>query len=231
MVRKANFKIYLVAGIISLLIFSLGLTLGIITDNERFRWVETANREQEVEYQSLQFQSMYISSLKVDNESCAVISAAIEDVLSDYGYSLEKLQQYQKDSNMNQKDYEILQRKFVIDNLRYWLLAEKMKDICDTDSVNILYFYSSKNCDICPSQGVLLTYYKKKLNDKLLVYPIDLDLEDKEPLISLLRRQYKIYSSPTLIIEGKKYEGLKEKEDLGNIICGNYKNPPTDCIQ
>ncbi len=227
--RKISWHRYFIAAVIALLIFSLGLSLGMIIDNERFKWIITQNEKQEIDYRSLQFQYLYINSvLGDDNETCAVLQIQLEDTLSDLGYSLDKLLNFQKESNLNKEEYDLLHRRYIIDNLEYWLFAKKTKDLCNTDLVTVLYFFSGTECDICPDQGVILTYFKRKYEEKLLIFPIDVDLEEDEPIIKILKRRYKVYNYPTIIVEDSKFEGVVQKSDLAEIICDNF-NDPASC--
>ena len=116
-----------------------------------------------------------------------------------------------------------------MDNLNYWLFAKKTKEKCDLDVVNILYFYSEKNCQTCPDQGVILTYFKKTFGDKLLVFPIDVDYELNEPVITILKKQYDVTMYPTTIIEDQKYEGIIHNEELKKIICDSFKYEKEIC--
>lgn len=222
--RKISTEKYFIAGIITFLVFSLGFALGIILDNVRLRWAERINKEKEIDYASLQLQYLYLSTLKETNESCFVLHTALEKAISELGESLEKFQLYMKESKLNKEEYSIIGRKYLLDNLKYWLFARKSKQECDMDIVNILYFYSQEHCDICPNQGVILTYFKKKFGEKLLVFPIDVDFEGIEPMITLLRSRYNVTSYPTIIVEDVKYEGIVPKEKLDKIICNLFKD-------
>ncbi len=228
--RKASKQKYLIAAVIAILVFSLGIMLGMVIDNERFRWVIQKGEEQDVSYQSLQFQYLYLNTvIGSDNESCTVLHAQLEDTLSDLGSTLDKLVNFQQDSSLNRQDYDIIKRRYLIDNLEYWLFAKKAQKLCNNDLVTILYFFSGTNCKICPDQGVVLTYYKKKYEDKLLVFPIDVDLEAKEPIIKILRKRYQVYNYPSIVVGDTKYEGVVEREKLGQIICSNF-NDSSQCV-
>ncbi len=48
-------------------------------------------------------------------------------------------------------------------------------------------------------------------------------------MIELLRRTYDLYTYPTLIIEGDKYEGFKDKAHLLDVICDYYKGDMAEC--
>jgi hypothetical protein len=221
--RKISSDKIIIAAVISSLIFVLGITLGVILTNERVSWLDEINKEQQVAYQSVQIQAYFLSSILNDNASCDVLHATLEDTIADLDYSLDKLVMYDKDSRIKKKEFDLLKRKYTLDNIKYWLMAKQAKEICEKDLVLILYFYSGNNCSICPNQGVILTYFKKKLNDKLLVFPIDIDMVDDEPMIELMLQAYKIHQYPTLIIDGAKYEGVIQKKELGSIICSDIK--------
>jgi hypothetical protein len=60
--------------------------------------------------------------------------------------------------------------------------------------------------------------------DKLLVFPIDLDLEEDEKFLKILRIQYNITQLPTLIINDDVYPGIQTKEELSGIICQHSVN-------
>ncbi|MCF7860799.1 hypothetical protein K9M79_01020 [Candidatus Woesearchaeota archaeon] len=222
--RKLSSDKIIVAAVISVLIFILGISLGVILTNERVNWLDEVNKEQEVAYQSVQLQAYFLSSILNNNASCSVLHATLEDTIADLDYSLDKLVEYDKDSRIKKDEFDLLKRRYTLDNIKYWLMAKQAKDICEKDLVLVLYFYSGENCSICPDQGVILTYFKKKLNDKLLVFPIDVDMADDEPMIKLIQKAYKIYQYPTLIIDGIKYEGVTQKNDLGNIICSDIES-------
>lgn len=217
--RKISIKVYVLAGILTFLVFSLGLMLGIILDNERLAWGQEESQKQELHYKSLQLQYLFMNELENTNKSCNVLQSTLQRTISELGETLDKVIEYKKDAAFNVDNYAILQHQYIIDNLKYWMLAKKTKKMCGTDVVNILYFYSGKNCPRCPDQGVILTYYKKLLKERLLVFPIDIDMKEQEPTIDLLARTFDVEILPTLIIEDKSVEGITSKEGLAELLC------------
>lgn len=153
----------------------------------------------------------------------------MEKSIKDLSESLEDFIQYKEEAKINKEDYEIVERRYILDNLRYWLLANKAKEECNLDVVSILYFYSGTNCLTCPNQGTILSYFKKLFGDNLLVFPIDMDYEDKEPMLEILRSQHKLIEYPTLIIDGRKYEGIMGNEELKKIICESFEYEEEIC--
>lgn len=228
--RKISKRTYIFAALLTLLIFSFGLSLGMIIDNERFKWMEDTNNGQEINYQSLQFQYLYVSELEDSNESCRALSATLEKSVAELSESLDKFIQYNEQKTIRNGNFEVIARRYLLDNLKYWLFVQKARDACGgINSIDILYFYSEENCDTCPNQGVLLTYYKKIFKENLLVFPINIDLGDKEPMVKLLMSQFNIESTPSIVINDNAYSGVVNKERLGSLICSSFRNENAEC--
>lgn len=222
--RKVSTGRIFVAFVIAVLTFCLGVTLGFLIDSERIQWVQYQSQQQKADYESLQWQYLFLTSTTDKEETCIALHVALEKSVKDLGKSLDTIQSYKKESQINKKDYEIIERTYLIDNLKYWLLATKTKKECNEDYILVLYFFSEKSCPNCPDQGVLLTYYKQLYEDKLLVFPINLDLEEQEASLGILREVYNITSLPTIIVGNEKYSGVVPKNELGKIVCNNFKD-------
>ncbi len=213
---------YIIAGIITFLIFALGLTLGFIIEDKRYNLIEEVNMEQEAKYLSLQVQYLYLNSFRSYNNSCPILSATLKETIEDLSDSLGEVIAYEEEEKVTDKRKEVIMRRYALDNLRYWLLAQEGKKECKLDLVTILYFYSS-DCPSCPNQGTILTYFKKQFGEKVLIFPINLDFRAKEPMIEIAMAQFNITKYPTIIIDGHKYEGVIKKEELEPIICKSLK--------
>jgi len=224
--RKISKDKYVIAGIITFLIFFLGLTLGFILEDHRYSLIEEVNNEQEVKYLSLQLQYLYLNSFSNDN-NCAVLSTTLKETIKDLSESLSKVVSYEEEKKISEKRKEIVMRRYTIDNLRYWLLAEQSREKCHLNIVPIIYFYAT-DCPSCPNQGTILSYYKKIFGDKVLVFPINLDLREGEPMIEIVMSQYNVTKYPT-IVDNTKYEGVVDKEEMNSIICTSLRDSP-ECL-
>lgn len=226
--RKISVDKYFIAAFLTILIFSLGLALGFLIDNARLNWAKQITEEQEIDFSSLQLQFLYLNSIENINASCEVLKVTLDQTIKDLSDSLDKFQQYKKDTKINKEQFELVSRRYILDNLRYWLFARKSKDACNIKLVTILYFYSEEHCEICPDQGVILSYYKKIFEEKLLIFPINVDLESKESMITILKNIYNVKDYPSIVIEDEKYEGVVDKIKLGALICDAF-NDNTIC--
>ncbi|MBI2564871.1 hypothetical protein HYV79_02675 [Candidatus Woesearchaeota archaeon] len=230
--RVISSRRYLLAGVITLLIFSLGLTLGFLFDFARTKMLEQKNQIQELDYKSLQLQYLMLSSFESTNKTCDLLRLTLDDSIKSLHQSLEKLTSYKEQTNINSEQYSILHRQYVQDNIQYWQFVLKTKEKCSFDVVPILYFFSSDLCEACPDQGVILTYFKKIFGDKVLVFPLDIDLEEKEHLLLLLRSSYGVTEYPALIIENLVLQGkVVPKNELQLIICSFFKQDQPECYE
>src|SRR3989338_3021073 len=227
MERKISKEKYILAALLTLLIFSLGLTLGILLDSVRLQKSEKLSKQQEVDYGSLQLQYLYLTTFSENEDSCSVLKVALDKSIKDLSVSLERFDQYKQNSNFNQDEFNMVARRYILDNIKYWLFAQKSQQKCAIDLVTVLYFYSENDCSICPDQGVLLTYYKKIYGERLLIFPINADHEENEAMITVLKSKYNITQYPTVIIGNKKYESVVKKQQLCSIICNNFINKDT----
>lgn len=217
---------YLAALAATAVIFVLGILLGIVLDQEKVAYVEGIAKNQEVEFNSLQVQYLYLNSIN-ETGSCPVIEKTLENNLKTFQPILERLMDYEAKKTYD-ADYENLKRNYLLANIRYNLLAERSKAQCGTDLVRVLYFYS-EGCSVCGDQGYLLSNMKSDLEEKLLVFPIDTSFS-KEPMVSVLMTQYNVTEFPALVIEEKKYTGFQGKEALLSGICPLYRVKTGVCI-
>lgn len=216
--RKVSKEKYVAAGILTFLILALGLTLGFIIDDHRYNLVDEINMEQDVKYMSLQMQYLYLNAFSAQ-DSCPMITASLKDSVKDLSDSLNEVVDFEEENGLvTDKRREVILRRYALDNLRYWLLATQSKQKCDMQIVPIIYFYSEE-CPSCPTQGTILSYFKSVFEEKVLVFPINVDMRKDETMVEMVMSQFNVTKVPTLIIDNKKYTGVVKKDQLDEIIC------------
>jgi len=224
--RKISTDKYVVAGVITLLIFSLGLTLGFILESQRYSTVEELTQEQDVQYLSLQMQYLYLNSVS-NYDNCPILSTTLKATMTDLSQSLSKVVAFEEQNKASTVRSNVIQRRYVLDNIRYWLLATESKKKCHLNIVPIVYFYTS-TCTECPQQGTVLTHFKDVFGEQVLVFPLNMELKEQEPMVEIMTQQFNITTYPSLVIDDQKYEGMVSKDLLQNIICSSL-NDSTHC--
>ncbi|PIN73313.1 hypothetical protein COV20_03725 [Candidatus Woesearchaeota archaeon CG10_big_fil_rev_8_21_14_0_10_45_16] len=223
--RKISKDKYVVAAIITFLIFSLGLTLGIVLKDYQYGLIEEVNMEQDVKFYSTQLQYAYLNAFS-DLDNCAVLRTTLQEAVVELADSLQQVIE-QEEGQPGDIRSQVVLRRYALDNLRYWLLAKQSNQRCDLNTVLVLYFHTpEKNCPSCENQGAILTHFKNVFEERFLVFPINLDLRSEEPMIEIVKSQFNVTKVPTLVIGDQKYEGVISKEQLQNIICNSLHDAP-----
>lgn len=221
-IRRVSTEKYVIAAVITIGIFLFGLLLGLVIEGKRANYIEFVSRQQNLEYNSLQLQYAFMDELSKE-ENCDAVSKTFEDNIKSLESARTRLEEFDQNSKLNKGDFTLLKREYVLAQVRYWLLAKRTKALCKKEIVTILYFYSdNKECPDCGKQAFVLTYLKKLFEDKLLIFSFDAQQED-EPMIPILKHTYNTNKYPTLIIEGKKFDSLMDKNTLLKEICLYYK--------
>lgn len=220
---------YLIAAVITLSIFLLGALLGFTIEGKRLQYAQRLSEKQALDYNSMQLQYVYVNEFNKE-EDCPAFSKVFDESVRQLEATRARVEQYEQDSSLiNREDFELLKREYIIQQLRYWLLAKRANELCDADRVSILYFYpSKKDCPDCENQAYILTYLKSKFGERLLNFALDARRED-EPMIAILKSTYSITKYPTLIVGDKKIEGFISQENLLKEICSQYNTPPDGC--
>jgi len=227
-VREFNKKRYIIAALLTLFIFILGLMLGLVIEGKRVQYIESVNRIEKLDYSSLQLQYAYIDQLSQE-KNCDAVSKTFESSVKSLIETSGRLENYEQNANLNKEDLHALKREYILAQLNYWLLAQRTKKICNRNLVTILYFYSTdKECPDCGEQAFVLTYLKNEFKDKLLIFALDSTYSD-EPMIEMLKSQYEISRYPTLIIEGHVFEDFVSKDKILKIICPLYDKDTDYC--
>lgn len=226
--RKVSRDKYIMAAIITAGIFIMGLLLGLLIEGKRVGYIDEVSREQNLDFSSLQLQYAYIDQLSQE-KNCGAVSTTFETNIENLEEARVRLENFDEDGTINKKDFDLLKREYTLAQIRYWLLAKRTKELCSVESVSILYFFSDdEECPSCESQAFILTFLKKQFKERLLIFSFDSKFE-QEPLLNVLEASYGITKYPTLIIEGKKYEGFTEKESILVAICQYYTSEIEEC--
>jgi DNA-directed RNA polymerase len=219
---------YLLAAIITLAIFLLGMLLGLVVEGKRVVYMQSFANQQKLEFGSLQLQYQYITELGQE-KNCPAVLATFETYMETLVKAQNRLEDYEKDAKLDRNEFRLIKQDYTQAELNFWLLSKKVKEICKKDVVGILYFYSADTlCADCEKQSFVLSYLKDIFKDKLLVFAIDETL-DIEPMVGILKETYNITEYPSLVIEDKAFSGFVENDAILREICSLYSEPPGEC--
>ena len=211
-----------VAFLITLMVFSIGVLLGLLMDEKRLDYMQEVINKQNLEYNSLQTQYLYVGLL-ADEKNCAAIVNIFEKNLDELGRAQKRFEAYNSKSSMSKESFNEALRDYLLSQIRYWMLAKKTKEVCNVDSHTILYFYINGQsctgdeckdlCGDCDAQAFILDYLKKTYGEKVLIFSFNLE-NANEPMVAILKDSYNITKYPTIVVDDKKFEGLTSKEEI-----------------
>lgn len=215
--RKMDTERYLIAALITLGIFLLGLMLGFLVESKRVEYIQYQTKIKSLDFSSLQLQYTYIDQMSQE-QNCPAVLEAFDQSMQSLEKTRLELENYNENAQLNKNNFDLLLREYTLAQLRFWLFAKQAKNVCDSETTSILYFFSSQEeCSQCDAQAFILTYLKKKFGEELLIFSLDARKEE-EPLVRILKKSYNITTYPTLIIGNKKFEGLISKAEILNEI-------------
>lgn len=221
--RKVNLTRYAVAGALTMMIFGMGMLLGLVIEGGRIRYIEQLSVQQKLDFSSLQVQYSYVDQLGAEND-CEKLSKTFDESINNLETARLKLVSYSENTQTNKETFSQLKRDYTLSQMQYWLFSKKVKQRCSKNLSTILYFYSTnRNCPDCGQQEFVLNYLKKRFGDSLITFALDSDYKE-EPMIGVLRNNYDINVYPTLIIDEKKFEGFSSMEVVLAEICRNLGN-------
>ncbi len=174
----------------------------------------------EVERRSQEISRQIAENLPEKN--CEALEFAVEQTIIDTQNLADRVTEYEDSYKLQNDNFRELKKEYTNVLLEYWLLTEKVDDMCNSSTVRMLYFYSGQNvCPTCEDQGTIITHYRKKYNENLLVFPLDMRLDMRH--LNILRETYKIEDYPVVVINGDTYRGFMDIEEMGEVL-GKYMN-------
>jgi len=219
---------FVIAFALTFVIFIIGILLGVFISELRASNLESLIEDQNLDLDSFQLQYSYISDTVEKENDCIVVYQSLEENVVVLNDAADKLNKFISESNNDFRGYASLRRNYILSQLRYWLLTEKFKNICELDVVSVLYFFSNSECYNCDTQGFVLDNLKYDLGDRFLVFAIEGDFAE-EPMVNIVKSSYYVDKFPTLIINNEKFDKFMDRDVLLKEICSVYKNKPDVC--
>lgn len=225
--RKTSVKKYILAFVLTLLVFSGGIVAGLFIENLRLSSAKQIALKEKVTLRSLQLQHNYIASELTD---CKTLHTILENNINELGKKVAIIIDYEKKAVFNEEEFKLQLRDYFLTEIQFYLLAKDIDKKCPQDNVKIVYFYDENKDE---TQGDILVYLKKKFDNKVLIFSLDSGFTE-EPMIKTLLTNYDITQFPALVIEEKVFEGHQSADQLMEHLCTEFlkmNSPvPQECL-
>jgi hypothetical protein len=208
--RKARWGSYLVAFLITALIFATAFYASNYFNNQRIADIRATQDNISTEILSTETQFDLLQE-----HSCSDVAenTILPSALTSLGSELS----YLEAQGGNQDEIIRLKGMYSLLEIKDYLLMQQLSAKCNLKPVFILYFYSNKgDCADCEKQGDVLTALSEQY-PQLRVYSFDYNLQvgALQTLISIDNVDYNL---PALVINGKVNYGFKSITDIQKIL-------------
>jgi len=218
-------KLIFVAGILTLVLYSLGIMTGYFVQVKVLSKTEEELekvREEFFEYrqnlENLQLEQLYLTTYQGEL-SCDFLVSAIDDINNRMNYFWSKLPprlEEREEFGESRPEYIKLKRDYTLLSIRAWLLSLNVKEKCGGNIFPVLYFYST-GCDECVEQGRVLDEVKRR-HKEFSAFLVDFNLD--ESVVQAIKSTYNVTTVPAFIVDNEVYQGFKSVTEFEEIISG-----------
>ena len=192
--------VFLYALIGSIIVFNVGIFMGYMLESSRIEEINQLYAETEMKILD---QITQINSMSVLEFNCESLIEENVNFANDIFEDAQKITKYEKANILNN---EIISQHKRFDLLRslFWVNSMKIKQKCNSDYHNVVYFYQYNEPTIEQKsrQNVisnLLVELKEKYGNNVMLIPIAGD--NDIPSVNLLLEKYNITELPVILVD------------------------------
>lgn len=207
-----NWPKYIVALIITSLIFGSALYVNNILSQKRMESVEGVRDQIALDLLSSETQFNLLRETSCSNLG----SNALSEELNSLASKLELMEA--NDAGKKNPELIYLKKYYSLLEIKDFLLLSELKTKCSQKPISILYFYGNgADCPACGQTAIVLNALRQDYED-LRVYSFDTTLDLSA--LHTLKSTYKVDSEnlPALVINEKTYVGFKSIDEIKELI-------------
>ncbi|OGI12176.1 hypothetical protein A3K64_02475 [Candidatus Micrarchaeota archaeon RBG_16_36_9] len=208
-------NIFIKTTVITVIIFILGILVGLWLDNNRLNEIKDSITSMDIEWNDARLQGIFYQKISNQSSSC---EDAIKSNLEFNNRIYQKGIEIEKSENINKFTPEIVyeKRRYALLQLQFWSNSINLKESCNANYSSVVYFYSffdeSKKIDQ-NIQSIILSNLKEECGNNMILIPLPLDLSIST--IDFIKSSYEINSTPSILIDEKTVlTGIQNREDI-----------------
>ncbi len=212
---EGNLSVYVVTLVLSTIIFVAGLLLGVYFSNVRVDEVEIKNMNLERHINDIGVETLLYNENPTD--LCEFLQDRVLSLTGELFVLEGKIISIESERNLNSENFLNVKKDYTLSLIKYYVFSQNVKQQCNNANFSIIVYFYSKDCDKCEEQGYILSYLKSVLKNRLLIIPIDADLDLSS--INLLKNIYGVKKYPTIVIDSEVHNEFKNKSEMLSILC------------
>lgn len=194
--------VFLYALIGTILVFNIGIFMGYMLESSRIERINEMYAETEMKILDQITQSDSIELLDFECDSLIKENINFGDSIFEEALQIQRYE----DANIFSKEVVAQHKRFDLLRTLFWINSIKIKEKCDSDYHNIVYFYQYNEPTIEQKAkqrflSNLLSELKIKFGDKIMLIPISAD--NNIPSVNLLIEKYNITELPVILVDEK----------------------------
>jgi hypothetical protein len=201
--KLGNQKIvFLYALIGTLIVFNIGIFMGYMLESSRIEKINQMYAETEMKILDQITQSESVELLDFDCSSLIKENINFGDSIFEEALQIQKYE----DANIFSEEIVSQHRRFDLLRTLFWINSIKIKEKCNSDYHNIVYFYQYNEPTIDQKArqkflSNLLSELKEKYGNEIMLIPISAD--NNIPSVNLLVEKYNITGLPVILVDEK----------------------------
>ena len=144
MERKVSTKKYVLAFILTIIIFAGGMVLGIKLEGARLSDAQQITLQEKTNLLSLQLQQKYIESGIAE---CNALNQILEANINELGKKMVTIIGYEKKALLNEEEFRLQLRDYFLTEIQFLLISEEISQKCKSESIKVIYFYDENEFD------------------------------------------------------------------------------------
>jgi hypothetical protein len=207
-------RIFLYALILTFFVFNLGIFMGYMLESSRIDRINNLYLETETELLDQMAQKDAIEMLNLDCDTLVEENIKFGDKIFEEAILIQRYEDANKISN----DIIFQHKRFDLLRALFWMNSIKIKQKCNPNYHNIVYFYdyinpSMEQISMQRFLSNFLQELKEEKGEEIMLIPIAAD--NDIPSINLLIRKYNVNNLPAILVDEEiLIMEIESKEDF-----------------
>jgi hypothetical protein len=218
--ESGNVKTFILAGVLTVLLFLAIYGLNGLMDTQRQSNVEAGMGGLIDDMEDIEASYYLMQYLEDQNTSCDSLITQMNYLEAKLWKFDEKIKNYKDAQEEFGGEEFYIQEKNRLNRREVMQLSilGKVKKACSYNHTIILYFYGNcKTVPNCGEQGFVLNYFNEMTDNGMTILSFDGDRDTQ--VVNTLMKAYNVTSFPCLVVEDGTYCGLRNRDELQNILC------------